>query len=116
MKISNNRFYNDMVYNFMTSPSFEKMSILIAMTKIAGMYEIIFETKLNGDMTDDLSWWDELYVVSQEAIIKIIDLEITDNSIEKFKNFVDNLKINHLLKLVKSHNIKNININIKAAE
>ena len=56
-------------------------------------------------MTDDLSWWDELNTDFQGAIIAIIDKEITDKSVESFNNFVDNLKVHHLEKLVISHKI-----------
>lgn len=101
--MNNNKLYNSKVYDFICSKAFLNMPILIAMAKISTLFEIIFNTKLNGYMTDDLSWWDELNIDFQEAIIDIIDKEITDKSVKSFNDFVDNLKIHHLEKLVISH-------------
>jgi len=103
--MNNNKIYNAKVYDFLCSKAFRNMNIIIALAKMSSLFEIIFNTKLNGYITEDFSWWDELNTDFQGALIDIIDKEITDKSVKSFNDFVDNLKIHHLLKLVESHNI-----------
>lgn len=107
------KIYNEKVLNFILSPKFEDLNILIGLCGIVKIYESVFNTEIKGDFSQDLSWFKSLSNKIQESLIKILNAEIVpfldtvdDDTKNHFKNFMADLKVVYIEKMIMIKELK----------